>query len=141
MIRGERPDIVANVRLTGAGRLDPFGDDVVDVHLANGVIADIAPAGALARRGAVVDGEGSWIIPGLWDHHVHTVQWALVAQREDLGPTASAASAAAAMGQAPMLADGRIRLSPETRIPFDEVRRAHEQLTSGDNMGKIVLMH
>ena len=41
----------------------------------------------------------------------------------------------------PMLADGRIRLSPETRIPFDEVRRAHEQLTSGDNMGKIVLVH
>ena len=41
----------------------------------------------------------------------------------------------------PMLADGRIRLSPETRIPFDEVRRAHEQLTGGDNVGKIVLVH
>ena len=41
----------------------------------------------------------------------------------------------------PMLADGRIRLSPETRIPFDEVRRAHEQLTGGDNVGKIVLEH
>lgn len=106
-MRGERPDVVANVRLTGGGRLDPFGDDVVDVHLANGVIADIAPAGALARRGAVVDGEGGWIIPGLWDHHVHTVQWALVAQREDLGRMASAAAAAAAMGRAPVLADGR----------------------------------
>ena len=41
----------------------------------------------------------------------------------------------------PMLADGRIRLSPETRIPFAEVRRAHEQLTGGDNVGKIVLVH
>lgn len=41
----------------------------------------------------------------------------------------------------PMLADGRIRLSPETRIPFTEVRRAHEQLTGGDNVGKIVLVH
>ena len=41
----------------------------------------------------------------------------------------------------PMLADGRIRLSPETRIPFDEVRRAHEQLVGGDNVGKIVLVH
>ena len=41
----------------------------------------------------------------------------------------------------PMLADGRIRLSPETRIPFHEVRRAHEQLTGGDNVGKIVLVH
>lgn len=41
----------------------------------------------------------------------------------------------------PMLADGRIRLSPETRIPFDDVRRAHEQLVGGDNVGKIVLVH
>ena len=41
----------------------------------------------------------------------------------------------------PMIADGRIRLSPETRIPFTEVRRAHEQLTGGDNVGKIVLVH
>ncbi|HHT12900.1 MAG TPA: NAD(P)H-quinone oxidoreductase [Propionibacterium sp.] len=41
----------------------------------------------------------------------------------------------------PMLADGRIQLSPETRIPFDDVRKAHEQLTGGDNVGKIVLVH
>ncbi|WP_231979506.1 zinc-binding dehydrogenase [Tessaracoccus coleopterorum] len=41
----------------------------------------------------------------------------------------------------PMLADGRIRLSPETRIPFAEVRRAHEQLVGGANVGKIVLVH
>ena len=40
-----------------------------------------------------------------------------------------------------LIADGRIRLSPETRIPFAEVRRAHEQLTGGDNVGKIVLVH
>ncbi|HOA27989.1 MAG TPA: zinc-binding dehydrogenase [Arachnia sp.] len=40
-----------------------------------------------------------------------------------------------------MLADGRIRLSPETRIPLAEVRRAHEQLVGGDNVGKIVLVH
>lgn len=41
----------------------------------------------------------------------------------------------------PMLADGRIRLSPETRVPFAEVRRAHEQLVGGENIGKIVLVH
>lgn len=40
-----------------------------------------------------------------------------------------------------MLADGRIRLSPETRIAFDDVRKAHEQLTGGGNVGKIVLVH
>ncbi|MBB1510678.1 NAD(P)H-quinone oxidoreductase [Tessaracoccus sp. MC1756] len=41
----------------------------------------------------------------------------------------------------PMLNDGRIKLSPETRIPFDEVRTAHEKLAGGDNVGKIVLVH
>ncbi len=41
----------------------------------------------------------------------------------------------------PMLGDGRIRLAPETRLPFDDVRRAHTQLTGGDNVGKIVLVH
>lgn len=41
----------------------------------------------------------------------------------------------------PLLRDGRVRLSPETRIPFDEVRRAHEQLVGGQNVGKIVLVH
>lgn len=105
--RGERPSVIANARLTGDGRLDPFGDDPVDAHLADGVIVDIAPAGALARRGAVIDADGGWVLPGLWDHHVHTVQWALVAQREALGGASSAAEAAAVMGRAPVLDDGR----------------------------------
>ena len=41
----------------------------------------------------------------------------------------------------PMVADGRVKPAPETRIPFREVRRAHEVLESGDNVGKIVLVH
>ena len=41
----------------------------------------------------------------------------------------------------PMLGDGRIKLSPETRLPFDDVRAAHEQLSGGDNVGKIILVH
>jgi len=105
--RGDRVRVIANARLTGADRLDPFGDDPVDIHLSGGRIVDIAPAGALVRSGAVLDANGGWVIPGLWDHHVHTVQWALVAQREPLGDVTSAAEAAARMGAAPTLADGR----------------------------------
>lgn len=41
----------------------------------------------------------------------------------------------------PMVADGRVRPAPETHIPFAEVQRAHELLESGDNVGKIVLVH
>lgn len=105
--RGENVDIVANARLTGAERLDPFADEPVDVHLAGGAIVDIAPAGGLPRRGAVLDAEGGWLIPGLWDHHVHTVPWALSAQRTGLLAAESAAHAARLMADSPVLADGR----------------------------------
>lgn len=105
--RGDRVDVIASARLTGTDRLDPFGDDPVDLHLADGRIVDIAPARALPRRGVVIDADGGWVIPGLWDHHVHTVQWALVAQRTDVGHARTAAEAAAIMSTAPVLEDGR----------------------------------
>lgn len=105
--RGATVDVIANARLTGAERLDPFGDDPVDIHLARGRIVDIAPARALPRRGEVLDADGGRVIPGLWDHHVHTVQWALVAQRVALGEARSAAEAAAIMAAAAPLDDGR----------------------------------
>ncbi|MGO1384275.1 MAG: NAD(P)H-quinone oxidoreductase [Arachnia sp.] len=41
----------------------------------------------------------------------------------------------------PMIADGRIKPAPETRIAFREVRTAHELLESGNNVGKIILLH
>ncbi|GAA3904043.1 amidohydrolase [Microbacterium invictum] len=105
--RADGVDVIANARLTGGDRLDPFGTEPVDVHLDGGRIADIAPARALPRRGAVLDADGSWVISGLWDHHVHTVQWALVAQRMPVGAAATAAEAATIMSTAPLLADGR----------------------------------
>ncbi|MFJ6679310.1 amidohydrolase [Microbacterium sp. NPDC091382] len=107
LARGDEVAVITGVRLTGADRTDPFGDDAVDVHLRDGVIVDIAPAGALPARGAVVDGSGGWLVPGLWDHHVHTVQWALTAHRTALGDVDSAAEAASVMGRAPVLDDGR----------------------------------
>ena len=39
----------------------------------------------------------------------------------------------------PMLASGQIKLAPETRYPVREATSAHEQLESGDSLGKIIL--
>ncbi|HWU29302.1 MAG TPA: hydrolase, partial [Microbacterium sp.] len=88
--------LIRSVRVAGAGRellpfASPDGDEPVDILVSGGVIADIAPAGNLRATADALDGDGTWVVPGLWDHHVHTVQWALDAQRVPLGGATSAA--------------------------------------------------
>ena len=45
-------------------------------------------------EGVEIDLEGRWVLPGLWDHHVHFGQWAMASRRLDLGGATSAAHAA-----------------------------------------------
>ena len=104
---GEGVKAILGARIGGAGRELLPDDGAMDVFLEDGVIADIAPAGAIRPSGLTLAAEGAWLIPGLWDHHVHVVQWALVSQRASLGHAESAAHAARIMGAAPVLADGR----------------------------------
>ncbi|WDG16670.1 amidohydrolase [Microbacterium sp. Clip185] len=102
-----RIDALADVRIAGPGAELLPGVEVYDIVLQNGRIADIAPAGSLRLAGAVHRGEGAYVIPGLWDHHVHVTQWALAALREPLGECVSAADAAARMGRVAPGVDGR----------------------------------
>ncbi|GAB3154737.1 amidohydrolase family protein [Microbacterium neimengense] len=102
-----RIDAVADVRIAGPGAELLPGAEVYDIVLHDGRIADIAPAGALRLAGAVHRAEGAYVIPGLWDHHVHVTQWALAALREPLGDSVSAADAAARMGRVAPGVDGR----------------------------------
>ena len=39
----------------------------------------------------------------------------------------------------PMIADGRVQPTQETRIPLADAARAHELLESGENSGKVIL--
>jgi predicted amidohydrolase YtcJ len=103
---GDRLGTIRNARLVGpSAALFPVPGPV-DVILADGRVVDIAPAGALRPTGRTWDADGRWIVPGLWDHHVHMLQWALVAERVPLGDATTAAEAAARMGAAPPR-DGR----------------------------------
>ncbi|MGO4535487.1 amidohydrolase [Leifsonia sp. 2MCAF36] len=82
------------------GRL-PGRDALVDVVLDGARIAAVVPTG----RGGEVEGsdfsaeriplDGRWLIPGLWDQHVHFTQWAQTARRLDVSRAPSAAEAAA----------------------------------------------
>ena len=68
---------------------------VVDVEIAAGIIAGVTPTGTgQPSAGEVVDLEGRWLIPGLWDAHVHMVQWASVRRRLDVSVAGSASQAA-----------------------------------------------
>lgn len=103
---GAEAGFVRAVRVAGPGRELLPTDEPVDLVLAGGRIVDIAPTGNLRPTGPVIEGEGGWLLPGLWDHHVHALQWALAADRVPLGEVASARDAAAIMALAPV-ADGR----------------------------------
>ncbi|MDR6970337.1 amidohydrolase family protein [Leifsonia shinshuensis] len=72
-------------------------DGLVDVVLDEGRISAVQPAGTATDVGTVerIPLDGRWVVPGLWDQHVHFTQWAQTARRLDVSRAASAAEAAA----------------------------------------------
>ena len=75
------------------------GSRPVDILIHDGRVAavgtDLPAAGA-----PELAGEGRWVVPGMWDHHVHTVQWALVRSRPDLSVATSVEHALSILGGA-----------------------------------------
>ena len=70
-----------------------LGERVTDVLIVDGRIADIGDGIRSAADEATLDGR--WLIPGLWDEHVHFSQWALKTRRLDVSTATSAREAAA----------------------------------------------
>ncbi|WP_308799634.1 amidohydrolase [Agromyces silvae] len=80
------------------GRL-PGAPEAVDVLLDGGRVIELVPDGAPLTGAAAARAErialgGRWIVPGLYDRHVHLSQWAMVSRRLDLATASSAAAAA-----------------------------------------------
>ena len=90
-----KTDAVAPLLLAGARLSGGIGP--VDVRIDGGVVSEIAPAGS--GRGSTADRrvnlDGRWLIPGLYDRHVHFSQWAMSSRRLDLAGAESAAAVAA----------------------------------------------
>ena len=88
-----------------------YDGSVVDLLIADGVVASLTPSAALSggraenvggvgekgrrSKGEELDLDGRWVGPGLWDSHVHFGQWTLVSRRLDVSGAGSAAEAAA----------------------------------------------
>jgi predicted amidohydrolase YtcJ len=96
---------VTDVVLVG-GRIAGEGaaSHTVDLEIADGVVTSIRPTGAPAPAGPAaterIELDGRFIVPGLWDNHVHFTQWAAVSRRLDVSAAASAAQTAALVGDA-----------------------------------------
>lgn len=65
----------------------------LDLRLDGGHVAEVVDHDS-DRRGRLINAEGRWIIPGLYDGHVHATQYAIDRGRIDLSTATSAAGAA-----------------------------------------------
>ncbi|WP_332760167.1 amidohydrolase [Pseudarthrobacter sp.] len=85
-----------NIVLTSARQ--PGEDTVSDLHIVDGMVTRISAGAGIPGDARVVSLDGRYVIPGLWDEHVHMTQWALHSNRLDLSSAASAREASAAVG-------------------------------------------
>ncbi|MDO5682514.1 MAG: amidohydrolase family protein [Propionibacteriaceae bacterium] len=81
---GARPQGLGNRVSPGRSTVEP-----VDLRIVDGVVTEIAPALVPGHGERVVDVAGRWVMPGLWDHHVHLLQWAQLSVRIDTSGTNS----------------------------------------------------
>ena len=94
--------LLRDVRLVPLVNGDETGEPV-DVLVLDGDVAEVGPGlVALDREGRsveVVEGQGRWLIPGLWDQHVHLGQWGLCRARLDTTTVTSPEAAIALVAE------------------------------------------
>lgn len=92
--------------LTDARLLDR--DGTFDVMIEEGVVVDIFAAGSEPAAGAETHSLGGrFLVPGLWDNHVHFTQWVAQQQRLDLSAAGSAAEVLELVRAAEKPVDGK----------------------------------
>src|ERR1700712_3982525 len=69
------------------------GAEPVDVLVRDGRVDQVGPGLDVPAGVEQHDAAGRWLMPGLWDQHVHLGQWTLTAQRLDLRGTPTLRSA------------------------------------------------
>lgn len=81
--------LIRHVRLVPVGgRQAP--DAPVDLRIVAGRVSEVGPGLSPAPGEDVLEADGRHAIPGLWDKHVHLVQWAVARTRLDTSGTTCA---------------------------------------------------
>ncbi|HEY3528817.1 MAG TPA: amidohydrolase family protein [Nocardioides sp.] len=80
--------VLRNARIVELGR-GPGWAGPVDVVVEQDVVQNIGHELEKPLGIEEYDADGRWLIPGLWDHHVHLAQWTAVGQRLDLAGSES----------------------------------------------------
>ena len=91
------PLLLRRARLVPVGRPAPASP--VDLRLRDGVVQEVGPDLRPGPHEEVLDAAGRWLVPGLWDAHVHLQTWARAAVRLDLSGTSSAEQVVALVAQ------------------------------------------
>ena len=65
----------------------------VDLRVVGDRVLEMAPSLRHSPSDELLEAEGRWLVPDLWDQHVHLGQWAANASRLDLSGTTSPAEA------------------------------------------------
>jgi predicted amidohydrolase YtcJ len=80
--------VLRNVRIVELGR-GPGWAGPVDVVVEGGAVQNVGHELDRPLGIEEYDGDGRWLVPGLWDHHVHLAQWTASGQRLDLSGSES----------------------------------------------------
>jgi predicted amidohydrolase YtcJ len=80
--------LIRDVRRVPLARADVGDAEPVDVLVEDGTVTQVG-RGLDPASGDVIEGAGRWLIPGLWDQHVHLGQWTLTSSRLDLATSGS----------------------------------------------------
>lgn len=83
------PLLIRHVLPVPLGVEEPTATGPVDVLIEDGVVTRMAPELPDVDGTRVHDADGRWVVPGLWDHHVHLGQVSMASSRLDLSTARS----------------------------------------------------